>query len=210
MSETILLIGAAVVAFATTNIDDIVILALWFAQVNPTFRKRHIVAGQYLGFAALMGLSLFGFVGTLIIPQTWMGLLGIVPIAIGLYKLLKSSHRPISFTPSLHIEGKITPEPGWAQMNGLLSMRTYSVAAVTLANGSDNISVYVPLFAGHKVGQVAVIVAVFLLLVAAWCYAGYRLARTPAVSALLAQYGDRLLPFVFIGLGIYILVGNSL
>ncbi|HEU4323694.1 MAG TPA: hypothetical protein VFS21_11145 [Roseiflexaceae bacterium] len=53
----------AVVAFASTNIDDIFVLMLFYGQLSPTFRRRHVVAGQYLGFLALVAISTLGSPG---------------------------------------------------------------------------------------------------------------------------------------------------
>jgi cadmium resistance protein CadD (predicted permease) len=61
---------AGITSFAATNIDDIVILMLFFAQVNSTFRRRHIVIGQYLGFTVLIFTSLPGFFGGLIAAES--------------------------------------------------------------------------------------------------------------------------------------------
>jgi cadmium resistance protein CadD (predicted permease) len=79
---------AGVISFVATNIDDIVILMLFFAQINASFRARHIVIGQYLGFTALIVASLPGFFGGLIVPKAIIGLLGVVPIAIGIKQLV--------------------------------------------------------------------------------------------------------------------------
>ena len=45
-----LVMVSAVATFAATNVDDLVILTLLFGQGNP---PRRVIAGQYLGFAAL-------------------------------------------------------------------------------------------------------------------------------------------------------------
>ncbi|HEX6386837.1 MAG TPA: cadmium resistance transporter, partial [Anaerolineae bacterium] len=78
----------AVVTFAATNVDDILVLVMFFSQVNASFRPRHVVIGQYLGFAILVSVSLLGFLGSLVIPRPWLGLLGLAPIAIGVRKFL--------------------------------------------------------------------------------------------------------------------------
>src|SRR6476469_2184456 len=80
---------AGFTSFAATNIDDIIILMLFFAQVNSSFRPKHIVSGQYLGFTVLILASLPGFFGGLIVPKAWIGLLGLLPIAIGISHLVK-------------------------------------------------------------------------------------------------------------------------
>jgi cadmium resistance protein CadD (predicted permease) len=78
----------AVSSFVATNIDDIILLMLFFSQVNENFRPRHIIIGQYLGFTVLILASLPGLFGGLIIPKAWIGLLGFAPIFIGLKQLL--------------------------------------------------------------------------------------------------------------------------
>ncbi|HEY9649922.1 MAG TPA: cadmium resistance transporter, partial [Coleofasciculaceae cyanobacterium] len=75
-------------AFVATNIDDIIILLLFFAQVDAKFRRRHIVFGQYLGFTLLILASLPGFFGGLLVPHEWIGLLGLLPIVIGITQLV--------------------------------------------------------------------------------------------------------------------------
>lgn len=83
MNELITAILTGIVAFATTNIDDIFILTLFFNQVNPNFRRRQIVVGQYLGFSLLLLASLPGFFGSFLIPPDWIRWLGLVPIIFG-------------------------------------------------------------------------------------------------------------------------------
>ncbi len=196
-----LLIATSAIAFVTTNIDEILLLMLFFAQVNTSFRKRHIVAGHYLGFSAIIAISLLGFSGALILPHNLIGLLGFIPITLGLYQLFRkhddNDEKPLDVSNAQPTKGLFA---------SLLSAHTLSVAGVTLANGADNISVYVPLFANHSLADVALMIIVFLLLVGVWCYAGYRLVRYPSVARLLDRYGERLVPYVFIFLGLYIIL----
>lgn len=97
MESLLQIIVAAIAAFAATNIDDILILMFFFSQVNSSFRIHHIILGQYLGFIGLLLLSLPGFLGGLIIPKAWTGLLGLVPIYIGLQQILN----PETQTPEI-------------------------------------------------------------------------------------------------------------
>ena len=84
-------------------------------------------------------------------------------------------------------------------------MRWLTVSAVTISNGGDNIGVYVPLFANSTIAEIVVIAIIFTLLVAVWCTIGYTLVKAPLIGDPLRRYGHRILPFVLIGLGIYIL-----
>ena len=81
-----------------------------------------------------------------------------------------------------------------------------TIAAVTFANGGDNVGVYVPVFATAGAGDMVVFVVVFLVLVAVWCAAARLLVSHPAVAGWLSRAGDVLLPIVLIALGVAILV----
>lgn len=192
----------AATAFISTNIDDILLLVMWFAQVNATFRQRHIITGQYLGFIATIVISLLGFIGVMALPRPLVGLFGLLPIALGIRELLKGRQAEDDVDETITPPQSVTRHPLLAS---LLSPQTYGVAAVTLANGADNVSIYVPLFASQRPAEVAVIVAVFLLLMGVWCYIGWWLVRRPTAARLLSRYGQRLLPYVLIGLGVYII-----
>ena len=202
MNELLTAISTGMTAFTATNLDDILILLLFFSQVNAVFRRRHIVFGQYLGFTALVLASLPGFFGRLIFPPDWIGMLGLLPIAIGLHRLLNPE------TDDSEAEAELEQSEN-SFFSSFLSPQTYSVAAVTVANGGDNIGIYVPLFASNTLESLAVILAVFFAMVGVWCYAAYRLIQMRAIADTLTRYGNQLVPFVLIGLGIAILVKSG-
>ena len=202
MNELLTAISTGMTAFTATNLDDILILLLFFSQVNAVFRRRHIVFGQYLGFTALVLASLPGFFGRLIFPPDWIGMLGLLPIAIGLSRLLNPE------TDDSEAEVELEQSEN-SFFSSFLSPQTYSVAAVTVANGGDNIGIYVPLFASNTLESLAVILGVFFAMVGVWCYAAYRLIQMRAIADTLTRYGNQLVPFVLIGLGIGILVKSG-
>jgi cadmium resistance protein CadD (predicted permease) len=80
---------AAFVAFTLTDIDDLLLLIFFFSQTEKAFTKREVLLGQYLGFLFLLLLTTLGYFGTLVIPQAWIGLLGLVPFFRGLNELHK-------------------------------------------------------------------------------------------------------------------------
>ena len=202
MNELLTAISTGMTAFTATNLDDILILLLFFSQVNAVFRRRHIVFGQFLGFTGLVLASLPGFFGRLIFPPDWIGMLGLLPIAIGLSRLLNPE------TDDSEAEAELEQSEN-SFFSSFLSPQTYSVAAVTVANGGDNIGIYVPLFASNTLESLAVILAVFFAMVGVWCYAAYRLIQMRAIADTLTRYGNQLVPFVLIGLGMAILVKSG-
>ena len=200
---------AGITSFAATNIDDIVILMLFFAQVNASFRPRQIVVGQYLGFSVLIIASLPGFFSGLIVPRAWIGLLGLVPIAIGVTRLVNREKDEEVQAVSDELNRSRGNNSLGSTLTSLISPQTLNVAAVTFANGGDNIGIYVPLFASSTLASLLVILAIFFLLIGVWCYIAYLLARQPAIAHVLTRYGKAVVPFVLIGLGIFILLESG-
>ncbi len=200
MSGLFTAISTGFTAFTATNLDDILILMLFFSQVNAFFHKRHIVAGQYLGFTALVLASLPSFFGSLLLPRPCVGLLGLVPIAIGISRLVSTSDEDDSESEETQ------PQPAW--FSSFISPQAYSVAAVTFANGGDNIGIYMPLFASCTWQNLAIILSVFFSMVGLWCLAAYKLTQVPAIADNLTRYGNYLVPFVLISLGVLILIDS--
>ncbi len=181
----------AITLFASTNVDDLVVLIGFFA--DRRFRARDVVAGQYAGLAILFLGSLAGALLSLMIPIAYVGLLGIFPILIGIRKLI--ALRPEQLPPD--------------QTTGLRRTASYgniaSVALVTIANGGDNIGVYVPSFAVHSGSQIAIIAVVFVAMTALWCMLAHRMVSHPRFGAPLRHYAHIFAPVVLIGLGILII-----
>lgn len=202
MYNPITAIPISIAAFIATNIDDIFILLLFFSQVNTLFRRRHIVIGQYLGFTILILASLPGFFGRMLLPQSWIGILGIAPIILGVRQWLFSDEENSDDTPN------IEQDSVFSSLTNYISPQTCGVAAVTFANGGDNIGIYVPLFANCTWDSLAVILSIFFTLVGVWCYTAYRLSHIPIVAETLTRYGSYLVPFVLVALGVSILSEN--
>lgn len=203
MNELISAITTGITAFIATNLDDLVILTLLFSQVNATFRRRHIVIGQYLGFCTLVIASLVGFLGGLVLPSYWIGFLGLVPISIGLNSLL-------NLNSDLSSPIELETESDHASVSAyFMSPQIYSVAAITIANGSDNLGIYMPLFANTALSELLVIIGVFMLLLGVWCYVAYKLTCQSAIANLLTRYGNNFVPFVLIGLGVFIILDSA-
>lgn len=202
MSGLVTAISTGAVAFSATNIDDLVILTLFFSQVDVKFHRRHIVIGQYLGFSALVITSLPGFFGGLILPRPWIGLFGLVPLIIGIKSLLSPNNKESE-------EETSGEESERSLLAKFFNLQTYSVAAVTFANGTDNISIYVPIFASSSWQSLLVIVGVFFLLVGVLCYVAHRLTHNQAIAHLFTKYGHRLMPYILIGLGTFIFLDSN-
>ncbi|MBC6605367.1 cadmium resistance transporter [Hymenobacter sp. BT188] len=182
-------VGLALATFAVTNVDDLVLLSLFFS--NPRFPARSVVAGQFLGVAVLVGVSLLGLLlGQWGNPQM-IGWLGLIPIGLG----LRAAWR---LHAASETEGPAPKEvkPGSTVLQ---------VAAITVANGADNVSIYIPLFATLPAVAVGLYCGVFAVMVGAWCLVSFYLVQYPALNRVLIHYGHIILPFFLIALGGWIL-----
>ncbi|MDF5707784.1 MAG: cadmium resistance transporter [Nostoc sp. S4] len=196
------------VAFATT-FDDNLYLTAFFGKVNRSFRPKHVVIGEFLGFTTLVCASLPGFFGGLVIPSTWLGLLGLLPIAIGISNFISREEpetvQAVSVLTSSSKSGR--------QKKSLLAIirdpQTYRVSAVTIANGGNNIGIYVPLFATSNLPSLSVIVCVCYFAIGAWCLLSYNLTRNPLMTPVLTRYGRKIFPFILIYLGLSILIKSE-
>ena len=183
---------AAIALFAATNIDDIIVLTVLFvASSRGAIPGWKIVGGQYLGFVTLVALSVIAALGLTIVPDEWVGFIGVIPLAIGVYLLIKG------------LRSQDDDDDG-IQAGGLLA-----VAGITIANGADNISLYTPVFRTMNPADTVLTIAVFLVLVAVWCAIGRAIGTNRRVTETLERVEHWLMPAVFIGLGLYIIIESG-
>jgi cadmium resistance protein CadD (predicted permease) len=199
------------VAFALTDIDDLILLIFFFSQTKKSFTKREVFLGQYMGFLFLLFLTTLGYLGTLVIPLAWIGLLGMVPCFKGLNELYKRflKNREIPFDQNDSASSFLFSSRLDRVFARLFNPRVSTIAVLTIGNGSDNLSVYIPLFAHSTTVQVGIYLILFLLLVGVWCMLGYTFSHLPGVAHVLERTGSFLLPFLLIGLGLFILLKDG-
>ena len=202
------LIGQAVGLFALTNIDGFVIIVLFFGQAIGRDRVVRVVLGTYLGFTAILAISILGALGVRLLPESAVPYFGLLPLALGLFLAWSAwrenrSHPPTTTSAARDSPGSArSPDTGHAATGpGVLV-----VAAVTLSDGGDNISAYIPVFSTAGAGEVLTYVVVFLVLLAIWCAAGHFFARRHLIADALTRWGPIVLPVVLIGVGLMILV----
>lgn len=186
------IILTSIIAFASTNIDDIFILALFFGD------KRHktidIYIGQFVGISLLIAISLMGsFVGNFV-DGRYIGLLGLFPIYLGISQLiglLRKKNRE-----------EVANEEGTKA--GFLT-----VATITFANGGDNIGTYIPLFSALSISDKSIMIGIFLAMVFVWLTLAKYLTKHPGLAKSIARYGHIVTPIVLCILGLFILNENK-
>jgi cadmium resistance protein CadD (predicted permease) len=198
-------IALGIGAFVATNIDDLFILMVFFAK--RSFPTTQIIVGQYVGMGLLLGVSLVGSLIALLIPHHLIGLVGLFPIAIGIKELVELRNRK---------DEDGDDEDKAIVVNHLYKNRwkTYlpflTVATITFSGGEE-IGIYTSIFATNdSPSEIITIFAVVMILTGVWCGIAFYLVKRSFLAAQLRRLADRVLPFVLIGLGIYILIETFL
>lgn len=191
---------SAIAVYISTSIDYLFILLIIFSQSHTKKDIRHIYWGQYLGTGILVAVSLFAAYVLNFIPQDWIiGLLGLIPIYLG-----------IRFAVVGEEEEEEEEEEVVEKLESRGTNRLFwTVALITIASGGDNLGIYIPYFTALSVSEILTAIVVFAISIALLCSISYRLAKLSFVSEALEKYERIIVPIVFIGLGIFILLENG-
>ncbi|MGG5754022.1 cadmium resistance transporter [Zafaria sp. Z1313] len=185
----------AIGLFLATNIDDIIVLSLFFARgAGQRGTTARILVGQYLGFAGILGAAVLVSLGAgAFLPPEVIPYFGLVPLGLGLWAAWQAWHG--DGDDDAKVEGK--------------NVAVWTVAGVTFANGGDNIGVYVPVFLSVGPGAVVAYCIVFLVLVGALVGLAKFVATRRPIAEVLERWEHILFPIVLISLGIFILVSGG-
>ena len=175
----------SIIAYISTNIDDIFVLMILLAQTKA---KGRMIAGHFLGVGLLTAISMLGALGLQNLPLRYVGLLGLVPIGLGIKAWFDRG------------DGEVE-----AKSVGILSM-----AMITLGNGADNVGVYIPLFTGFSAGERIGAVLIFAAMTALWVWLANALAEFPKIKAVIEKYKAIAIPVVLIALGVFIILDSGL
>ena len=199
-ADFISLIGIGASSFAATNIDDLFILMAFFVN-RRCFPISQIVLGQYVGMGALLAVGIVGSLIALVVPNNLIGFVGIFPIAIGIkefFELRKNDH------PHDH-EEQLTTTKQLSQSKWIAYLPFLTVAAVTFSGGEE-IGIYTSVFAiNNEASEMIVIISVVMGLTGVWCGLAFYLAIHSFLADGFRRIASRILPFVLIGLGLYIM-----
>lgn len=189
--DIISLLIAGITAFIASNIDDTFVLILLF--LTPGLLPRHVITGQFLGIALLVSISSLASLLVLAIPIFVLGLMGIIPIIIGIKRLIDLKEE--SETEEHEIK------------KGSTSI--LSVAAITVSNGGDDIGAFTPLFAKYNtMNEVSFTVILFMVMTIIWCMVTYYFIRHPIIASRVSPISRIISPFALMGLGIYIIIDS--
>lgn len=187
----------SIILYSGTAVDLLIILMLFFAKRKSRKDIINIYLGQFLGSVSLILLSLlFAFVLDYIPSKEILGLLGLIPILLGLKVLLLGDS-----------DGEAIAKEGLRKDNKNL---IFLVAMITFAScGADNIGVFVPYFTTLNLANLIVALLTFLVMIYLLVFSAQKLAQVPSVGEILEKYSKWFIAVVYLGLGIYILIENN-
>ena len=190
-------IVTSIILYSGTAVDLLIILMLFFAKRKSRKDIINIYLGQFLGSVSLILLSLlFAFVLNYIPSKEILGLLGLIPIFLGLKVLLLGDS-----------DGEAIAKDGLRKDNKNL---IFLVAMITFAScGADNIGIFVPYFTTLNLTDLIVALLTFLVMIYLLVFSAQKLAQVPSVEETLEKYSRWFIAVVYLGLGIYILIENN-
>lgn len=218
-------IGTACSTFAITNIDDIFVLVTFFAEAttNQSITPFQITIGQYLGFSAIIIVSMIGFGVAFVLPAEPIGFLGLLPVLLGVWKGLHlvfpvDKESPDGDREARNIEETRQPEEytrelgrkGWWTRFSKIGLKSISsVAMVSIINGGDNIGTYVPLFSQAKGAEIAIYVVIYYVLLGVWILVAWLIMKQKHILHVAERWAGTFIPFLYVGLGIFIVVKSE-
>ena len=187
----------SIILYSGTAVDLLIILMLFFAKRKSRKDIINIYLGQFLGSVSLILLSLlFAFVLNYIPSKEILGLLGLIPIFLGLKVLFLGDS-----------DGEAIAKDGLRKDDKNL---IFLVAMITFAScGADNIGVFVPYFITLNLANLIVALLTFLVMIYLLVFSAQKLAQVPSVGEILEKYSRWFIASVYLGLGIYILIENN-
>ena len=187
----------SIILYSGTAVDLLIILMLFFAKRKSRKDIINIYLGQFLGSVSLIFLSLlFAFVLNYIPSKEILGLLGLIPIFLGLKVLLLGDS-----------DGEAIAKDGLRKDNKNL---IFLVAMITFAScRADNIGVFVPYFTTLNLANLIVTLLTFLVMIYLLVFSAQKLAQVPSVGETLEKYSRWFIAVVYLGLGMYILIENN-
>ena len=190
-------IVTSIILYSGTAVDLLIILMLFFSKRKSRKDIINIYLGQFLGSVSLILLSLlFAFVLHYIPSKEILGLLGLIPIFLGLKVLFLGDS-----------DGEAIVKEGLRKDNKNL---IFLVAMITFAScGADNIGIFVPYFITLNLADLIVALLTFLVMIYFLVFSAQKLAQLPSVGETLEKYSRWFIAVVYLGLGMYILIENN-
>ena len=190
-ADTFAIVAVALTGFASTNLDNLLLLTLLLAQHQQS--KPAVFFGYVASIVAVAVVGLVAARLADVLPTHMLGYLGVVPLAMGLHRLGQLLVR----SPA---------DPGIPGPPAALGVA--GVVALTLANGADTLGVFLPLFAETPEPLTFVLAGTLIVTAMLWVALAGWVSGHPWVRLSLSRAERWLVPTLLIGVGLYILLNS--
>ncbi|WJI90569.1 cadmium resistance transporter [Weissella viridescens] len=193
-------IVSVIVAFISSNLDDLVILTILYAEATNRKQRSTILFGQLLGIGAILVLSIACVTMLHAFNLNYLNLLGIFPLLMGMsgfYKLYKADETAKKET-AYHTKVK-------KQVHTATGLTLGTIMTLTISNGADNMGIYIPLFSKYSNARMWGVLGLFIIMIPIWCWIGQLISDLPVIRNFVQKYQKILVPVIYVGLGLYIL-----
>lgn len=195
-----LVITASVIAFVTTEMDDLLVMFVLFSKVNRLREQVPVILGKYLGLVFLIaaGKLFAGIISRFPVEQL-LGLLGIIPITIGIRYAVRE------------YTGKKDRADGGQRIRCPLAFCALLLETViiTLANGGDSIAVCLSFFSSLGRSDFICSCIVFCIMQALWCVIAISVMNAASIRSYTEESRGVIIPVLFVALGLYILIKSG-
>lgn len=193
-----LVISASIIAFVTTEMDDLLVMFVLFSKVNRVRENTAVILGKYLGLVFLIAAGkLFADILNQFPVEQLLGLLGIIPITIGIRYAVKE------YTGEKEQDGNL-----FMRSIGFFSF-LLEAFVITLANGGDNIAVCLSFFSSLKQSEFIISCIVFCIMQALWCVIAFSVMNAASIRTYTEESKGVIIPVLFVALGLYILIKSG-
>lgn len=187
--------------FAVTHVDTFVVLVAFC--VDDTYDRLDVTVGHYAGFLGGLAAAVVATVVAAELFRSWAALFGVVPVAIGVWSLLR--RRPDA--------GSVDIDAGSDRRERVdaVSDRTGRISVVAGAGiglSGENVALFVPFFLSLSPAELAGVVLLYVVFAGAVLLLALGVARR-VPDASVPPWIDRwLVPTVLILVGLYVVLAG--
>ncbi|MDD2243012.1 MAG: cadmium resistance transporter [Dysgonamonadaceae bacterium] len=185
------IIFSALFTYIATSIDELPILFMLYTKKSNRGKARIITGAYFLGTFILVGIGVLGAFGLgLFIPHKILGLLGLIPIAIGI---------------KVFFEKEDDEEKEAEKVMSKHSSLILQILAITIGLGTDDLAVYIPLFTALSGTEFLVMTIVFAIATALLCFISFKLTSIKPLTQFIEKFEHPIVGAIFVLVGFFIL-----
>lgn len=195
MGDVLAIIAVTAGAFIGTNLDNLILLVALYSRFQK--QSSMVTAGYFAGMTIIAVVCfMVGEAGNFI-PLDYLGLLGVIPIVMGVVGLLQ-----------LFRSTQDGENAGFVTAN---SPRTVfiTVLMTQLSNSADSIITFSVFVVDSSKQGDYLIAPTFFAMVGVFAWLAYFSLNHRKVSHILGSYGHYVTPFILIFVGLYILSNTA-